>query len=369
MSKKILFLINTLRDGGAENVLVTLLNHLDPQKYDIELKLITRKGPFIERLAPHIRLTWITRENSKIWGRIVYFLLPRLSSVILHRLFVHKKYDVEVAFLEGYATKIIAGASRKTKKIAWVHVNLVIEDWIAPVFSTVLQHINCYRSFSQIVCVSQDVKDAFISKFGDMETLCVKYNPIDSEKIRQLALEDIAKPKQNIFRMVSVGRFVPQKNFLRLLKCVKKMRDEGLVFELILIGEGPERSLFEKYIAENSLSDCVLLTGFCKNPYPWIKSADLFVCSSNTEGFSTAVSEAVILGVPVLTTGCTGMNEILCNGKYGIITNNNDEALCKKLREVLQEPSKLVSFCSGEKSSDSSFCLEQRIKKIEEFFE
>jgi len=107
---------------------------------------------------------------------------------------------------------------------------------------------------------------------------------------------------------------------------------------LWLVGEGEQRTALEKQIESLNLKDKVFLTGFQNNPYPYIKNANVFVCSSLTEGYSTVVTEALILECPVVTTDCSGMKELLLNGKCGIITENNEEALYKGIKLFLDSP-------------------------------
>ena len=89
------------------------------------------------------------------------------------------------------------------------------------------------------------------------------------------------------------------------------MKQSGYAFELWILGDGEEREMLQHYICKKQLEDCVTLWGFQTNPYAFMTQSDLFVCSSISEGYSTAVTEALILGLPVVTTDCSGMNELL----------------------------------------------------------
>lgn len=368
MKKRVLFLINTLRDGGAERVLVNLLNNLPSDKYDIELRLLTHKGSFLNLLSPNIKLTWVAEVNS-LRGRIIAWLLPRLSSCMLHRLLIHGKYDVEVAFLEGYATKIIAGAPDAVQKIAWLHINLIACDWIAPCYRSPDDCLENYRRFERVVCVSNDVKEAFVQKFEDLPSLDVKYNPIDGVAIRKKAEVPSGLCPKQCFRMITIGRLVEQKAYDRLINVAARLIDDGLEFELLIIGEGPKRKNLEDKIEQFKLNDKVKLLGFKSNPYPFLKESDLFVCSSITEGYSTAVAEATIIGLPVLTTACTGMKELLEDGRYGIIVENSDSGLEKGLRDVLQHPEILKEYRERLKDRYQFFSVERRIQEIESIFD
>lgn len=370
MRKKVLFLINSLRDGGAEKILVDIVNHLDPVKYDIEVRLIYMRGVYFDRLNSNIKLTFISGRLRSFSARVVSRLLPMLSSELLHCLFIREKYDIEVAFLEGYATKIIAGAPKGTKKLAWVHCDVTKTEWINGVYKNDEGFINCYKRINEVICVSEAVKNAFIARFGEVTKLSVKYNPVDYNNILALSKEKISfQMKENVFTLISVGRMTYPKNFLRLLKCVNNLLKQGYEIELLLLGDGEERTNLESFVLEQGIQNEVKFLGFVKNPYPYIKNADLYVCSSIYEGFSTAVTEALVLGTPVLTTDVAGMKEMLGNSEYGLITENDDAAFEYGLRKLLENPDLLMHYRKMAQKRSSYFELDNRLKEIEELLE
>lgn len=101
--------------------------------------------------------------------------------------------------------------------------------------------------------------------------------------------------------MCGMGKLTKNKGFDRLLAVVRRLREDGMPVHLYLLGEGPMRTELERYIAENALENSVTLLGYQTNPYKYVAKCDLFVCSSFAEGFSTAATEALIVGTPVCT--------------------------------------------------------------------
>lgn len=369
MKKKILFLINTLRDGGAEKILVDIVNGMDPHKYDIEVKLIYKRGVYLDKLNSNVKLSYMTGDPKSFVARQVSRMLPRMSSEILHHLFIKEKYDVEVAFLEGYATKIVAGAPKCTRKLAWVHCDVMKTEWITGVYKNDEEFSKCYKKIDEVVCVSESVKEAFLQRFGDVTKLTVKYNPVNDVLIREKAKEAVSlKPSPNKVTLISLGRFTYPKNFGRLLKAIKMVRDEYPV-ELWLLGDGEQRKELEEYVNANRLNDIVTMPGFISNPYPYIKQADVYACSSIYEGFSTAATEALVLGTPVLTTDVSGMREMLGDSEYGLIAENTDEAFVSGLRTILANPDVLKQYADMAKERGGFFEFNGRLKEIEELFE
>ena len=162
--------------------------------------------------------------------------------------------------------------------------------------------------------------------------------------------------------MIAIGRLVPVKGFDRLLKVMKRLHDESFNFELWLLGDGEQRTVLEYFCANNNLTNIRFL-GFKGNPYPYIKKADLLVCSSYLEGYSTTVCESVVLGTPVVTTECSGMREILDNGKAGDIVDNSEEGLFKGLKRIMEDPSHLQELTKQAKLRSVELQSSERLSK------
>ena len=138
--------------------------------------------------------------------------------------------------------------------------------------------------------------------------------------------------------------------------------------ELWLLGDGEQRSLLEQYIRDKNLETIVTLWGFQANPYPYLQQSDLFVCSSVSEGYSTAVTEALIIGLPVVTTACSGMDELLDNGTYGIITTNDEGALYEGVKRYFTHSDLLNTYKEQAIQYKDRVTLKQQMSHIEELF-
>lgn len=180
--KKIMFMINSLYGGGAEKVLQTLLRNLNYDKYDVTLYSMHREelksDCFPSRL--HYKVIFDSYNgNSKLCAKL-YRIYVKIkgkiflycSSSTFYRIFIHERYDVEIAFIEGESTKIVAGSSnKKSKKIAWVHVDLQANPWTDFLYKNIEDESIHYRRFDKIVCVSEAVKKAFVEKYEMIEDL------------------------------------------------------------------------------------------------------------------------------------------------------------------------------------------------------
>lgn len=367
MKRKVLFLIYSLCGGGAERVLVETVNHLDPEKYDVTLRALFHDDTRAQLLAPHVHYQPVFRIRQPLLHKLVsgavqYLMPPKWFC----QKFLKGDYDVEVAFMEAFPTKMLAfSTNRNARKYAWVHIDVNTYTKQDRIFPSLNYQKRCYEQFDHIYCVSQNVREAFVKKFGLADRVSVAYNLLDDAAIRQKKDAPCGPIPHDRFLMVSVGSLIPRKGFGRLIDCCAKLRDEGFSFRLLILGRGELEHELHNAIRAKHLEDTVQLLGFHTNPYPYIAAADLYVCPSYVEGFSTVVSEAVVLSVPVVTTDSSGMREILGDSEYGLITENNDEALCAGLRRMMSEQDTYRHYQQMVKERSCFFSLPKRLAEYE----
>ena len=361
---KILFFIETLTGGGAEKVLRDLVNHMDQTKFDITVQTAF-PCESSKYLAPGVRYKSMYASDSKA-NRLRY--RAEAESGLAYRLHIKDDYDIECAYLEMGATKVMASSkSKKAKKLAWVHCDLQKAVSDPKVFAE--KTASWYETFDQIICVSQGVKDSFDELFRGRFPSRVLYNVIDDSQILEKAKQEPAERREMQPPVVmAVGRLSGPKNYLRLLKAHEKILQEGLVHQLWIIGEGAERAKLESYIMEHGLQRSVFLPGFRENPYAYMNCADVLVCSSSYEGFSTFITEGVILGKPIVTTDCFGMKEILGDSDYGMITENDDDAFCNGLFRMLSDGALRDQYAASASKRGLDFSAAELTKKTEQFF-
>lgn len=372
--KKILFFLESLAGGGAEKVLADIVSNLDKSKYDITVCTVTDGDVYQQRVSSvcHYRSILQTSDYKSggvrkflFWLRLrVLYLLP---AKVAYKLFMKDQYDFEIAFIEGFATKIIAASTNaKSKKIAWVHSDLLKNDHADRVYSNLEEQRNAYNKYDKIVCVSEGVRTSFGQKIFCDSRVLVQNNPIDEKLILKQAREAIDRMRPNDeLLLVTVGRLEQIKGYRRLLNCVRILRDKGYRFTLWIIGKGSQQEQLEEYILEHDLSGMVKLLGFCSNPYKYLDKCDAFVCSSYAEGFSTAATESLILGKPVFTLECAGMHELIDGFGCGIIVPNTDEALCALLEDVVARKVDIEQYKRNAKKRGLAFCMDRRITEID----
>lgn len=364
--KKILFLIHDLGPGGAEKVLVNLVNNLDPSKFAVTVMTLFDVGVNRKYLKKHVRYLSCFRKMVRGNSHLMKLFSPEQ----LHRILIKEHYDIEVAYLEGPCARIISGCTAEdTKLVSWIHTEFPDRSRAAESFRNMREAERCYNTFHKIVCVSEAVKKAFLSTVRINTPVCVLYNTSEYEKITQLSHEKVDDDLflDQEFKMIASGKLRPDKGFERLLKTAARLKEEKYEFHLYILGTGPEKSRLEKYSKEHGVSECVDFLGYQENPYKFIARCDLFVCASYREGFSTAATEALITGTAVCTVDVGGMREMLGeNNEYGIVTANDEGALLNGIKRVMEDRELLSYYSKKAFERGKMFRTEKTVAAVED---
>jgi len=362
---KVLFLIHDLGQGGAEKVLVNLVNNMDLNRFDVSVVALFGGGVNEQFLRPEIKYRSIFSKMFPGNSHVMKIFSPEL----LHKWFVKGEYDIEISYLEGPSARVISGCrNQKTKIVSWIHVEQHNIETLAFSFRSAKEAINCYNKFNKTICVSEFVKKDFTSILNYRGDATVLYNTIESEKVRVLSQEkEELLQKDGKIRLVAVGTLKESKGYGRLLRIIKKLLLENYPLHLYVLGEGSMRTEIEQYIRANDMYKAVTLLGYQTNPYKYVANCDLFVCASFAEGFSTAVTEALILGTPVCTVDVSGMRELLGNNnEYGIVTANDEDALYRGIKTLLDDDCLMKYYKQQAKSRGNKFETRSTVAAVEE---
>lgn len=362
---KVMFLIHDLGHGGAEKVLVNLVNHLDRSQFDITVFAIFGGGVNAQFLKPDIHYKTCFPKAFPGNRHVMKLFSPRL----LHKLLVKEHYDIEVSYLEGPSARIVSGCQNDdTKLVSWIHIEQHTGKQAAGSFRSYKESADCYQRFDRTICVSQTVKEDFLSIYPMLEHVDVLYNTNETDQILSLKDEPV---EENVFpegeiRLCGVGKLMPTKGFDRLARIHKRLRDEGYPVHSYVLGIGPEKEKLEAYLEEHHLKDSFMFLGYQTNPYKYVAKCDLFVCTSFAEGFSTAATEALIVGTPVCTVEVSGMWEMLGeNNEWGIVTENNEEMLYQAIKRLLDDPALLAHYRGKAKERGKMFSTEKTVVAVE----
>ena len=362
---RILFLIHDLGQGGAEKVLVNLVNNMDPEEFDVSVISLFGGGVNERFLKPHVHYHIIFPRSFP--GNSHFLKL--LSPARLHRFIIRDCYDVEVSYLEGPCARIVSGcAEKKTKLLAWIHSSIKTEKAAAASFRGIEEMRSCYLQFQQIICVSKQIRE-YSRHWLPPNTKCrVLYNTVDSDEIRRLAAEPVEEFNSNKeLKLIAVGSLKRVKGYDRLLRVILRLSEAGYSFHLYLLGTGPMHNELSTYVISHSLVDYVSFLGYQTNPFKYVAKCDLFLCSSYSEGFSTAAMEALIVGTPVCTVDVSGMKEMLGDkNEFGMVTTNDENSLYNGIKMLFDNTKLLEYYRIKAKERGDSFSKEKTVKDVEE---
>lgn len=364
---KILFVIPNLMHGGAEKVLVNLVNNLDRSDFNVTVLCLFDVGVNKSSLAAHVEYKSVFNKNIKGNSYIFKFISPR----VLYKLFVKDNYDIVISYLEGTTARIISGAPESTTKIAWIHTQFQDEKLAKTGYRTLDEAKNCYNKFNKIIAVSKDAMTSFVKYFGCEDKVKVLYNINDTRSIQEKSLEAVSdeRIRDDNICITSIGKIVENKGFDRLLEAHVRLKNEGLDHQVLILGVGKQQKDLEKKVKEEGVEDSFLFLGYKTNPYKYVAKSDIYVCASHREGFSTAVTEALLVGTPVLSTKCSGAEELLGNDEFGMIVNNDNESIYNGLKALITDQSKLLKYRHNLNDGNLPFIKETVLKETYKMFD
>lgn len=372
---RILFVINTLGQAGAETALLSLLQTLAREKgearYEISLYVLTGQGEMVSRLPADVRLlnkkyreeSVLTAKGRKYLKKTVlkamftrgtvvklfpYLVKNTCAMLGKKRLLPDKllwrvlsdggmvlpeEYDLAVSYLEGGAAYFVADHVKAAKKAAFIHV-----DYEKAGYTRALDK-DCYLAFDKIFTVSDEVREAFLKAYPELpDKTEVFHNILNKEEIVRRAEE--GKGFTDGFtgmRLLSVGRLTAQKAFEVSVDAMKRLKDAGKNVRWYVLGEGDQRKKLQEQIDVLGLTEDFILYGAVNNPYPFMKQADIYVHASRFEGKSIAIQEAQILGKPMVVSDCSGNREQVCHGKDGLMCGLTPDSLAENIMLLLED--------------------------------
>lgn len=371
--KKLLFVINTLGQAGAETALLSLLNSMDREAYEISLYVLMGQGEMVHRLPEGVTLLNKTYQDASVLSsegrkyirktvlhalfakgnfiRLFPYMLKNacrmlqrgglLADKLLWRALsdsgmqLTQEYDLAVSYLEGGSAYYVADHVKAKKKAAFIHV-----DYEKAGYTRALDK-DCYLKFDRIFTVSDEVRKAFLTAYPELaDQTEIFHNILNRDGILQRAAEGQGfSDTYDGLRILSVGRLTTQKAFEISIEAMKLLKDAGEQVRWYVLGEGDQRKKLTEKIAELGLKEDFLLPGARENPYPYMREADIYVHASRFEGKSIAIQEAQILGKPIVVSDCSGNREQVIPDVDGLMCDLSPESLCRSIQRLIRDAS------------------------------
>ncbi|MCQ2517531.1 MAG: glycosyltransferase [Lachnospiraceae bacterium] len=386
---KILFAINTLGRAGAEKSLIEICKRLNPDEYDVSLYVVAGQGELVSDLPDWVKLINTQYDNSTVLDAAGK---KRLKKSVFKKMFVNgsvwknffylcsngvrmlfhggirpdkllwkvlsdasaipdEEYDLAVAFIEGGAAYFVRDHVKARKKAAFIHI-----DYNLAGYTRKLDR-ECYLDFDRVFAVSGEVRNSFLAAYPELEDKTdVLHNIVDAQAVMENSEEDCDFGPDGVFRILTVNRLDSQKALNYSIDACKILKDSGLEFVWIVLGDGSRRRKLEKRVKKLGLTDVFLMPGSVKNPYPYMRKADIYVHASRFEGKSIAIREAQILGKPILVSDCNGNREQVIDRVDGLKCELSSEAIANSIKELLSDEDlrQKLGTAAGKKHKDTS---------------
>lgn len=394
MKKKILFVLNSLRVGGAEKALISLLHELDYERFEVDLFLFTHDGNFLKRLPEKVNLL-PAPENFKFFdmstksaifqnlkkGRLPLAIDRYKFSKLLnsekndavaeqkawkfiknHIKSLNKQYDAAFSFLEKTPNYFIIDKVKAKKKILTVMTDYQILGMKKEI------DVPYFEKANKIFVLSEENKVSLQQVFPEFkDKIIIIENMISEKEVLSLAEEQITDFPENSFTMVSVGRLVEGKIHEIGVEVMKILKNRNLIFKWLILGEGNRRKLIEDQIKEYHLENYISLLGETDNPYPYIKKADIFLHLSKFEGYGIAIAEARILKKCIVLNDFTTAASHIENGFNGVIAPLNAEKIADEIEKLMLDENLRKKY-EQNVSFDKDFA-QKILKKIDDIVE
>lgn len=383
--KKVLIASFDMEVGGVERSLISMLNNFDYKNNEVDLMLYSHTGDFMSFLTSKVNLLnenrgystfrksigqtikegnyflaiarILAKYTAKIKGRlnnineVGYYQMQLMWKYVLPFLAkLEKEYDVAISYL--WPHYFVAEKVKAKRKIAWIHTDYSTIETDIPM------DLKMWNKFDYIMAVSEECKNAFLKKYPSLKNkVKVMENITSPDFIRKMAEEDIEERiiNDNSFKLVSVARLSHAKGIDNAVRALKILHSRGLTdIKWYVVGYGGDEAMIRNLIKENNLEDNFILLGKKINPYPYMKMADLYVQPSRYEGKAVTVTEAQILGKPVLITNYPTAKSQVKDKYDGLICELSIEGIANGIEELFKDRYKLKTLEENCRKSDYS---------------
>lgn len=381
MKKKVLVIGITMAAAGSEKAFLSFASKaIDFSRYEVDLLLAKKEGDFLEKIPKEIRVLEMEKmgeiftldrknafrmikshflsENPLRIFTLLPYILGRLTARTAeektfhaHRIWLEMmkkmpmlehEYDIALAYWGDRTMFYMIDKVKAVKKIAWLHF-----DYGKPPREDALYE-KYFNACDRVITVSSEIENSLKKALPSVASKVMTVeNTIDRDEILRLAEEDADfEDDFSGIRILTIGRICEQKGYDLAVPAVARLYSEGYPIRWYIIGKGSseEEAALKERICVCEAENAVRMLGIRKNPYPYIKEADIYMQPSRHEGKPISVEEAKVLCKPILVTDYTSASEQLENGMLGKIKNISENEIYEGLKEMLDHPERCKEF-------------------------
>lgn len=346
---KVLFRHRSMEMGGVEKVVLSMLNHLNKDKFELTICLNINQGELRNEFPKYVRKVYLTdgREDLSKNSVIQKIQLAKRNLKLKNALknpkiadkLLNETYDVEIAPTYAAFSAVLNSLNKNSKKIGWFHSDITLPK-LQPLVPEILKQI---PQFDYFIFGSQQTKDILVETYPDLKIpenqVILNAIPIDELKQKALAFKP-ELPNKPVF--VSVARLHSRKGFHKLMDAHARLLKDGFDHHIIVIGDGEEMENLKKQAENLGVTESFKLLGSSMNPYPHVKNADFFILPSESEGWPLIIADTLILQKPIISTNVGGIPEMIEHEKTGYLINYETDEMYASMKRFLTD-SDLVS--------------------------
>lgn len=362
--KKIIFMCINMNVGGTEKALLNMVDELIKEKYDITILMLEEYGGFLDSIPSCVKIKYVEGfskmkqilnnppmqvsmaliKQGKLIKGVNIVAIHLISKILGERSLYFKyilkeykelreEYDLAVAYAGpmDFITYFVLNKIKAKKKAQWIHFDITKIGFN-------IKFVNkFYNRFDKVFVVSKEGREKIIEKVPSLKHKTeVFFNIVAEDKIKGMANNGTGfEDDFDGIRILTVGRLSKEKGQDLTIYALEKLKSYGYKVKWYCIGEGSARTEYEKLIKQKQLEEDYILLGAKTNPYPFMKSCDIYVQSSRHEGYCITLAEAKIFNKPIVTTNFTGSNEQIENGRTGLVIGINEDELYMSIKNIL----------------------------------
>ena len=375
---KVLFRHRSMEMGGVEKVILSLLNNLNKEKFEMTLQVSLYLGELRDKVPSDIRYIknnkgkedFSRQSLTRTFQLLVRNLKVRLFNLfpsISDKIYLKEKFDIEIATSYTDFEFVLNSSNKFSKKIGWFHSDITFPK-LQPAVPKILNQI---PKFDYFIFGSQQTKDIFTQTYPNFKLPenQVILNAIPIEEIKQKAVEFVPDfgTKDPVF--VSVGRLHSRKGYHKLIEAHSKLIKDGFAHKIIIIGDGEERENLENLAKMYGVQHSFVLLGSLLNPYPYVKNADFFVMPSESEGWPLIIADTLILQKPILSTAVGGIPEMIRHLENGYLIRYDADEMYNAMKEFLSNTDVIEKIKKGLENIENQFDNQKIFNQIEEMID
>ncbi len=326
--KKLCVVMPALERGGAERVVLTILNNIDLDIFDVKLLVIENRGNYLEELRPEIQLDTLNiKRVSKSIFPLVRYLRKHKPNVVFSSL---SHMNLILTLVKPFIPSNIKLIVRETSIPSIHNANFKFKSLVALLYRW------GYNRVDKVICQCQYMKSDLHENFGIKNSqMTVINNPVDAENIySKLTDSNCDNTQKKKVNLIAVGSIEELKQYDHLLVALSKLNNTD--WQCTILGSGSKLDDMKSLCKQLKIEGQVSFLGRVNNPYPYINESDALILTSKYEGFPNGVLEAITLGVPVLAYDCPGgIREIIVDGLNGkLIPMGDTDMLAQQISKL-----------------------------------